>query len=213
MEGGRSLLARLHEQGRFSGVVTIAGGTGTHIAAGIMRRLPLGIAKLIVSTVASRDLSGIIGYQDITVMHANSDFIGLNFTTKKILADAAGAIVGMLEHYLDPPSDKRVVGLTSFGPLNQRAVFAQNALEKMGYEVVPFHAIGSGTMAMEGLIDQGIVHGVLDLSLHEFADYLHEGYAKSIGPERLETAGRKGVPHFILPGGSGMIVFERNDST
>ena len=208
MEGGSRILTRLHEQGRFTGVVTIAGGTGTHIAAGTMRRLPLGIPKLIVSTVASRDMSSVIGYQDITVMHAISDFIGLNFVTKKILADAAGSIVGMIDNLLHQPRTKRVVGLTSFGPLNECAFFAQSALEELGYEVIPFHAIGSGTMAMEGLIDQGVIHGVLDLSLHEFADYLHDGYAKYIGPERLETAGRKGIPHVILPGGLDMIVFE-----
>ena len=207
-EGGSKLLPRLHAQGRFSAVITIAGGTGTHIAAGIMNRLPLGVPKLLVSTVASRDMSGVIGYQDITVMHAISDFIGLNFVTKKILADAAGSIVGMLDSVLDPPQSRRVVALTSFGPLNPCAVCAQSALEALGYEVIPFHAIGSGTMAMEGLIDQGLVHGVLDLALHEFADHLHDGYAKFIGPERLESAGRKGIPHVIMPGGLDMIVFE-----
>ncbi|MEI8181582.1 MAG: Tm-1-like ATP-binding domain-containing protein [Desulfomonile sp.] len=208
MQGGSQVLRSLNDEGRFSAIISIGGGTGTHIATAIMRTLPIGIPKLMVSTVASRDMSGIIGSKDITLMHAVSDIVGLNFLTRKLLADAARAITGMVYNSLAPDPNKLVIGLTSYGPLNQCAFAATVSLEQLGYEVVPFHAVGTGSMAMEDLVDQGIVHGVLDLALHEFADELYGGYCKYIGPGRLETAGRKGVPHVILPGGLDMIAFE-----
>jgi uncharacterized protein (UPF0261 family) len=168
----------------------------------------MGIPKLILSTVASRDMSPVIGNKDITVMHSVADLIGLNFMTRKILADAAGAIVGMAGNRSRVSPDARVVALTSFGPLSQCAFLAHEMLRDLGYEVVPFHAVGSGSMAMEDLIDKGAIHGVLDLCLHEFADQMFGGYCKGIGPSRLETAGRKGGPQVILPGGLDMIAFE-----
>lgn len=207
-QGGAQRVRRLYDTGLLSGVIAIGGGTGTHIASGIMQVLPIGIPKLIVSTVASRDMRAIIGSKDITLVHAVADIIGLNFMTRKILADAAGAIVGMVMSGPEPAPKLKVVGLTSFGPLNDCAFAAQEMLEDLGYEVVPFHAIGSGSMAMENLIDQGTIHGVLDLSLHEFADQMYGGYCKDIGPARLEVAGRKGIPHVVLPGGLDMIAFE-----
>lgn len=208
MEGGARLLKELYDGGRFSGIVALGGGTGTHIATGIMRGLPIGVPKIMVSTVAARDMSMIIGSKDITIMHAVADIAGLNFITRKILAHAAGAIVGMGTSNLKPPAKKSVVAMTSFGPLNQAAFYAKYMLEELGYEVVPFHAIGPGSMAMEDLVDQGVVHGVLDLALHEFADQMYAGYCGRIGPQRLETPGRKGIPHVILPGGLDMIAFE-----
>lgn len=207
-EGGARILMRMYADGAFSGIVSVAGGTGTHIASGIMRALPIGVPKLMVSTVASRDVSQVVGSKDITLMHAVADIIGLNFMTKKILADAAGAIVGMVYSDREPAPDKKIVGLTSFGPLNQCAFAAQEMLDEMGYETIPFHAVGAGSMAMEDLVDQGVVQGVLDLSLHEFVDSMYGGYCRDIGPTRLVTAGRKGVAHVILPGGLDMVVFE-----
>jgi len=128
--------------------------------------------------------------------------------TRGLLTTAAGTIAGMLIPKERPPADRRVIGLTSFSPLNPCAFSATARLRGLGFEVIPFHAVGSGSMAMEALIGEGVVQGVLDLSLHEFADWLHGGYCKSIGPDRLETAGRMGIPHVILPGGLDMVVFE-----
>jgi uncharacterized protein (UPF0261 family) len=198
----------LYQDGRFQAVVSVAGGTGTHLAAGALQALPIGVPKLIVTTVASRDVSSIIGCKDVTLMHAVGDIIGLNFITKGLLTTAAGAIAGMITTRQNPPADRRVLGLTSFSPLNPCAFSATARLRGLGYEVIPFHAVGSGGMAMEALIDEGVLQGVLDLSLHEFADWLHGGYCKYIGPSRLETAGRMGIPQVILPGGLDMIVFE-----
>ncbi|MBI5572620.1 MAG: Tm-1-like ATP-binding domain-containing protein [Desulfomonile tiedjei] len=208
MEGGARLLRDLYDQGLFSGIVSMGGGTGTNIVSGIMRAMPVGVPKLIVSTVAARDMSQVIGSKDITLMHAVADLQGLNFMTRKIIGDAAAAIVGMVHAANKIVPQGRVIGLTSYGPLNQCAFLAADMLADYGYEVVPFHAVGPGSMSMEDLIDQGVIHGVLDLSLHEFADQIHGGYCANIGPNRLETASRKGIPHVILPGGLDMIAFE-----
>ncbi len=207
-QGAARKIDALYKAGRFQAVVSVAGGTGTHLIAGALQALPIGVPKLIVTTVASRDVSSIIGCKDVTLMHAVCDIIGLNFLTKGLLTTAAGAIAGMITPKQTPPADRRVIGLTSFSPLNPCTFSATAKLRGLGYEVIPFHAVGSGSMAMESLIDEGLLQGVLDLSLHEFVDWLHGGYCRYIGPGRLETAGRMGIPHVILPGGLDMIVFE-----
>ncbi len=206
--GGARVLRRLYEEGAFQAVISIGGGTGTHIAAGAMRELPMGVPKLILSTVVARDMKDVVGGKDITLMHAVSDLIGLNFMTRSMLSHAAGAVMGMLRQSAEFAPERPVVALTSYGPLNECAFASAKHLTELGYEVVPFHAIGSGSMAMENLVEEGRVQGVLDLSLHEFADELHDGYCGAIGPKRLATAGRVGVPHVALPGGLDMVVLE-----
>lgn len=206
--GAGRTLRRLHREGRIHGVVAAGGGTGTHISSGAMQALPIGVPKLIVSTIAARDMGAVIGSKDITLMHAVCDLIGLNFMTRRVLSDAAAAIAGMARNHEVPAPSRPVVGITSFGPLHECAMAAHELLEAKGYEVVPFHAVGSGSMAMESLVEQGVVKAVLDLSLHEFADQLYGGYCGRIGASRLESAGRVGIPHVILPGGIDMIAFE-----
>jgi uncharacterized protein (UPF0261 family) len=207
-EGAGRKIGELYRSGRFQAIVCVAGGTGTHLVAGALQALPIGVPKLVVTTVASRDVSSIIGSKDVTLMHAVCDIIGLNFMSEGLLTTAAGAITGMMVPKQERPADRRAIGLTSFSPLNPCAFSVTARLRALGYEVIPFHAVGSGSMAMEALIGQGVLQGVLDLSLHEFADWIHGGYCKSIGPDRLETAGRMGIPHVILPGGLDMVVFE-----
>lgn len=207
-KGALQKISQLYAERGFDAIVSVGGGTGTHMVAGAMQALPMGVPKLMVTTVASRDVSAIVGSKDITLMHAFCDIIGLNFMTKRLLGTAAGAIVGMVSVKRAPSPDSRVVGLTSFSPVNRCARSAQEMLGAFGYEVVPFHAVGSGSMAMEALINDRVIRGVLDLSLHEFADQIHNGYCKNIGPDRLENAGHMGLPHVILPGGLDMIVFE-----
>lgn len=208
MLGGAVIARRLREGGRVSGVISIAGGTGTHIATAVMRDLPVGIPKLMVSTVASRDVSPIVGGKDITLMNAVVDLFGDNHLTRNVLAQAAGAIAGMVHARAEPGSGKPVVGLTSFGPLNDAAMASMALLEGLGYEVVPFHAIGAGGTAMEALIEQGEIHGVLDLAMHELADHLHRGYCGDITEQRMATNGPEPVPRVILPGGLDIVAFE-----
>jgi uncharacterized protein (UPF0261 family) len=210
IKGGSALVRDLHRDGRLSALISLGGGTGTHIGAGIMRALPLGVPKLMVSTVASRDMSDLIGTKDIAVMHSVVDILGLNPISKKILSNAAAAIAGMAKNQGRIVSDKPIIGLTSFGFITEGAMRVKGMLEGLGYEVAPFHANGTGGMAMEDLIDQGLISGVLDLALHEFSDQMYDGYCGAIGPGRLEAAGRAGIPQVVVPGGLDCIVLEFN---
>jgi uncharacterized protein (UPF0261 family) len=206
--GASSIARKLHEGKRLSGIVSVGGGTGTHIGMGVMRNLPLGVPKLMVSTVASRDMSRLIGTKDITVMHSVVDILGLNPISRKILSNAAAAIAGMAFDSRKISSEKPIVGLTSFGFITEGAMKVKSKLELKGYEVAPFHANGTGGMAMEDLIEQGIINAVVDLALHEFPDSLYGGYCGDIGTSRLETAGRLGLPQVVVPGGLDCIVLE-----
>lgn len=206
--GASTIAGRLHREGSLAGIASVGGGTGTHIGMGVMRSLPLGIPKLMVSTVASRDMSKLIGTKDITVMHSVVDMLGLNPISRKILSNAAAAIAGMASNSKEIHSEKTVVGLTSFGFITEGAMRVKAKLEHRGYEVAPFHANGTGGMALEDLIEQGIINAVVDLALHEFSDSLYGGYCGDIGPTRLETAGRFGLPQVIVPGGLDCIVME-----
>ncbi|MDQ7784601.1 MAG: Tm-1-like ATP-binding domain-containing protein [Desulfomonilaceae bacterium] len=208
MKGGAVLARQLLEDDRVSGVVSCAGGTGTHIAAGLMRSLPVGVPKLMVSTVASRDVNPIVGDKDITLMNSVVDLFGDNYLTRRVLAQAAGAIVGMVTAPEVHGSGRPVIALTTFGPLNDAAMTSTTMLEDLGYEVVPFHAVGAGGMAMEAIIEQGVIDGVLDLALHELADHLYAGYCGNIDRRRLATAGPKKAPRVVLPGGLDIIAFE-----
>ncbi len=209
MMRGASLVAQeLYKEGKLGGAVALGGGTGTHIGTGVLRTLPLGIPKLMLSTVASRDMSREIGTKDITMMHSVIDLVGINAVSRKILDNAAGAIVGMVEGHVPLKATKPLVGVTSFGFCTTGAMHVRSFLEKQGYEMVGFHANGIGGMAMEDLVQRGLLSGVLDFATHEFADQLYNGYCGNIGPGRLESAGRKGIPQVIVPGGLDCIVLE-----
>ncbi len=210
IRGASALVRDLHAQGRLSGIISVGGGTGTHIGMGIMRSLSLGVPKLMVSTVASRDMSRLIGVKDITLMHSVIDILGLNPISERILANAAAAIAGMGRAAGEIRSDKPIVGLTSFGFITEGAMRVKALLEEREYEVAAFHANGTGGMAMEDLVDQGLISGVLDFALHEFSDNLYDGYCGGIGPGRLESAGRAGIPQVVVPGGLDCIVLEFN---
>lgn len=206
--GASKVVKQLHESSELAGIISIGGGTGTHIGMSVMQVLPLGVPKLMVSTVASRDMSRLIGTKDITLMHSVADILGLNPITERILKSAAGAIVGMTFAAGPITSLKPIIGLTSFGFITEGAMRVKRLLESAGYEVSPFHANGTGGMAMEDLINQGLISGVLDFALHEFSDSLYGGYCGGIGPDRLESAGKKGIPQVIVPGGLDCIVLE-----
>jgi uncharacterized protein (UPF0261 family) len=210
IRGGSSLVQELHRDGKLAALISLGGGTGTHIGAGIMRALPIGVPKLMVSTVASRDMSDLIGTKDIAVMHSVVDILGLNPISKKILSNAAAAIAGMAKSQGRIVSDKPIIGLTSFGFITEGAMRVKAMLEELGYEVAPFHANGTGGLAMEDLIEQGLISGVLDLALHEFSDQMYGGYCGAIGPGRLEAAGRAAIPQVVVPGGLDCIVLEFN---
>lgn len=204
MRGAEILCKELFDQGRFQGVISIGGAQGTEIACAAMRALPMGVPRLAVSTVASgRATFGVyVGTKDITLMHSVADMQGLNFLTRRILENAAGAICGMVES-VDENLMKPLgipVALSMLGTTTPGALRCKTALEGNGFEVVTFHQNGTGGIAMEDLIKEGAFKGVLDLNLHEIGDRFVGGLHGSIREGRLEAAGELGIPQVIAPG-------------
>jgi len=207
MEGASRIARRLHDSGKLDGIMCLGGSRGTAIGTAAMRALPFGIPKVMVSTIASGDMRPYVGTKDITIIHAVTDIAGLNRMTKRLLAYAAGAIMGAVA--ADPGievSDKTAIAMSTMGGINRAAFSAQKILEDRGFEVVAFHTVGTGGQAMEETIEQGLMDGVLDLVTHELTDHLYGGYYDA-GPARLETAGRKGIPQVIAPGCLDFIAF------
>lgn len=203
---------RLHENGEICGIVSAGGGTGTYICTSIMHGLPLGVPKVMVSTVASRDMSETVGVKDITMMHSVSDILGINTITGRILDNAAGAVCGMVKNRWETSLTKKRVALSFFGFITRAAENVKKQLENMGYEVVPFHANGTGGMAMMELAAEGYFNGILDLATHELADAYMDGYCGGIGEKRYEPVPGRAMPRLVVPGGMDCIVlgFTRN---
>ncbi len=206
-EGGAILAKRLYEEGRLQGLFGLGGGTGTAIVTSIMRTLPFGIPKLVLSTVVSRDVREYVGTKDIVMFHSVADILGLNEFMRLILGQAAYAIQGMMERGSAIQKGKPMVAVTAYGINSFCALHAEPLLQERGYEMIAFHANGCGGMAMEELLEQGLITGVLDFTTHEIADEMFGGYCRGIGPNRLETAGKMGIPQVVVPGGLDNAVF------
>ncbi len=204
----RELVEELFGKGLISGIISAGGGTGTHICTSIMKVLPLGIPKVMLSTVASRDMSAIVGTKDITMMHSVVDLLGVNSITGAVLDRAAEAVCAMARAKWRPGSPRKRIALTMFGFITEGAEHTRAALEALGYEVIAFHANGTGGMAMEELASEGLFDGILDLATHEFADELKGGYCKGIGPKRLAPPDGRDVPRLVVPGGLDCAVLE-----
>jgi uncharacterized protein (UPF0261 family) len=206
-EGGTILAKRLFEEGNLHGVFGMGGGTGTAIVTYIMRSLPFGLPKVVLSTVASRDIREYIGTKDIVMFHSVADILGFNEFLRLLLGQAAHAVCGMIEKGSVIKKGKPMVAVTAYGINSACAIQAESLLQERGYEMIAFHANGCGGMAMEELIAQGLIAGVLDFTTHEIADEMFGGYCKGMGPARLETAGHMGIPLVVVPGGLDNAVF------
>jgi len=206
-EGGAILARHLFEEGKLHGVLGMGGGTGTAIVTHIMRSLPFGLPKVVLSTVASRDIREYIGTKDIVMFHSVADILGFNEFMRLMLGQAAYAICGMIEKGSGIKKEKPMVAVTAYGINSVCAIQAEPLLQERGYEMIAFHANGIGGMAMEEFIAQGLITGVIDFTLHEIADEMFGGYCKGIGPQRLETAGQSGIPLVVAPGGLDNAVF------
>lgn len=205
-KGAPIVLARLVEEKRIEGVISLGGGGGTAIATAAMRALPIGFPKLMVSTLASGNTAQYVGVKDIVMFPSIVDVAGLNRISRQILSRAAGAICGMVE--AQPPSgqDRPIIVASQFGNTTDCVTHARKILEREGYEVLVFHATGTGGRTMESLIESGMVSGVLDITTTEWADELVGGILGA-GPARLEAAARRGVPAIITPGCLDMVNF------
>jgi uncharacterized protein (UPF0261 family) len=208
IQEAKARIRHLYDKKEFSGMISAGGGTGTHIATCIMHELPLGVPKVMVSTVASRNMAKTVGTKDITMMHSVADLLGVNSVSGRILDKAAAGICGMVQSRWNPQEAKKRIALPFFGFITAGAEATKEALEKLGYEVVAFHANGTGGMAMEELAAEGYFHGILDLATHELADHLLDGYCGDIGPARFEPVPGHSIPRLVVPGGLDCAVLE-----
>jgi len=208
VEKAKEIVLDLYHQGKIGAIISVGGGTGTFIGASIMKILPLGVPKFMVSTVASRDMSQTIGTKDITIMHSVVDMLGLNSISRLILAEAGGAVCGMMSDSAGEDNASNRVALTLFGFVTQAAENIKSLLIENDFEVVPFHANGTGGMAMEEMIEDSLFGGVLDLATHELADAMFGGYCGAIGPQRLRTPEGVTTPRLVIPGGLDSAVLE-----
>ncbi|MEW9550572.1 Tm-1-like ATP-binding domain-containing protein [Nonomuraea sp. NPDC050783] len=217
-EGAAAVLAGLHADGRVDAVLALGGSGGTSIAARAVRDLPIGLPKLIVSTMAGGDVSPYVGAKDVTLMYSVVDIAGINRLSRAILGNAAAAAAGMARAYQLAKAvqtaglpDRPLVGASMFGVTTPAVDAARERLGELGYEVLVFHATGSGGRALEGLAESGLLAGVLDLTTTELADDLVGGVL-SAGPGRLTAAGRHGVPQVVAPGALDMVNFGPRDT-
>ena len=201
------LLTRLWQEKKIDGVISLGGGGGTAIATAAMRALPIGFPKLMVSTLASGNTAQYVGVRDIVMFPSIVDVAGLNRISRQILTRAAGAICGMVEVVPPVAQDKPIIAASMFGNTNTCVQHARKILEAAGYEVLIFHATGTGGRVMESLIESGMVAGVLDLTTTEWADEVVGGVLGA-GPTRLEAAARMGVPAVVGPGCLDMVNFQ-----
>jgi len=211
-EAAAALARRLHGEGRIDGVLAAGGSGGTAIGTAAMRALPVGVPKLMVSTMAAGDTRDYVGGSDLTLMASVTDVAGINSISGRILANAAAAMAGMVQADAPAAADERpLIGATMFGVTTPCVSRAREVLEKRGYEVLVFHATGTGGRAMEALVDAGFLAGVLDATTTELCDDLVGGVL-SAGPERLEAAGRTGLPQVVSLGALDMVNFGARDS-
>ena len=201
MGRGLAIIARrLYDEGALDGILGMGGSGGTTVAAAGMRALPLGLPKLMVSTVASGDVRAFVGHADIVMMPSIVDVAGVNRISAKIYANAAAAIAGMVRGETPPIAEERpLIAASMFGNTTPCVDHARSLIEKHDFEVLVFHATGIGGQTMESLIREGYIAGCLDITTTELADEVCGGGA-SAGPERCLAASRAGIPAVLVPG-------------
>jgi uncharacterized protein (UPF0261 family) len=205
--GAKAVALRLLDEGRCQGVLGAAGSGGSSVIAGVMRALPLGLPKLLVSTIATQNAAVFVGTRDICLMHAVTDIAGLNRVSRRILDNAARAIAGMAQGAEpEATADRPLIAITMFGVTTPGVLRVQTGLEAAGFDTIVFHAVGTGGRAMEEMIAQGLIDGVVDYTLSELTDELLGGVFPA-GPDRLEAAGRAGIPQVVVPGAIEVLNF------
>jgi uncharacterized protein (UPF0261 family) len=211
-QGAAKLVKSLFDQGRFDGIIGMGGGGGSSVITTAMRELPIGVPKVCVSTMASGNTSPYVGPKDIVLFPSIVDVAGINRISRIIYTRAAGAICGMVDAVpAKQEADKPIITATMFGNTTECVNICRETLTAAGYEVLVFHATGTGGKTMESLVNEGLVDGVLDITTTEWADEIASGIM-SAGPDRLSAPGRKGIPHLIVPGCVDMVNFGPMDS-
>jgi uncharacterized protein (UPF0261 family) len=205
-QGATRVLARLCGEGSFHGVLAMGGSGGTSVACAAMRALPLGVPKIMVSTVGGGDVSGYVGVKDIIMIPSIVDVAGLNRISREVFSRAASIVCAMVENQTPPGEDKHLIVASMFGNTTLAVDRAKAVLEQQGFETLVFHCTGVGGRTMEGLIESGAISGVLDITTTEWADELVGGVLTA-GPTRLEAAARHGIPAIVVPGCLDMVNF------
>ncbi len=206
-QGMQKLLPALYTQGLFDGVISFGGSGGTALATAGMRELPMGVPKVMVSTVAGGDVSVYVGNSDIFMYPSIVDVAGINKISQRIFINGAHAIAGLVQcQTKTKDSGKPLIAATMFGVTTPAVNLAREYLEERGYEVITFHATGAGGKAMEKLIADGYFAGVLDLTTTEWCDELFGGVLAA-GPDRLSAAGQNGIPQVVSVGALDMVNF------
>lgn len=207
-QGATRLIVDLQARGELAGILALGGSAGTIIGTSAMRALPVGVPKVMVSTLASGTVRQFVGDKDIFMLNSIVDILGLNRISRPILSNAARAMAGMvsLPGEVHSTQDRPLVAITMFGVTTPCVMRAKEQVEQKGFEVLIFHATGNGGQAMESLISEGLIAGVLDLTTTELADELCGGFLTA-GPDRLTAAGRAGIPELVSVGALDMVNF------
>lgn len=205
--GATEIVQRLARSGDAHGIVSLGGTQGTTLSTHVMRALPYGFPKVMVSTMASGNVAPWVDIKDITMMFSVTDILGLNTVTRKILANAAGAVCGMASSdVVVEQGGSALVAVTTVGITTQGAMKALEVLQDAGYETIVFHANGPGGRAMEQMMREGLIGAVLDYSTIEVSNEMHDALLAG-GPDRLTTAGQLGLPQVISTGAIEVLVF------
>lgn len=215
--GAARIASDLYAQGKVQGVFGMGGSAGTTIGSAAMRALPFGVPKLMVSTLASGQVKQYVGVRDIAMLSSVVDISGLNRISRKVLINAANALIGMVRgmeiqgsaaegEEAGGAKDRPLVTATMFGVTTPCVESCRKAVEQLGYEVLVFHATGTGGLTMESFIADGLISGVLDITTTELADELVGGVLTA-GRDRLTAAGMRGVPQVISLGALDMVNF------
>jgi uncharacterized protein (UPF0261 family) len=211
-QGAAALIREAHARGKVAGVFALGGSAGTTIGTTAMRALPIGIPKLMVSTLASGQVRPYVGDKDILMLNSVVDMAGINRISRRILTMAAAAMAGMVGNIADDiGEDRPLIAASMFGVTTPCVQRARDILEAAGYEVLVFHATGNGGQAMESLIAEGLIAGVLDITTTELADEIVGG-TLSAGPDRLTAAAKHGVPQVVSVGATDMVNFGPRDT-
>ncbi len=209
--GAAALARRLHQEGRLDGIIGLGGSAGTAVGSAAMRALPVGVPKLLVSTVAAGNVAPYIGTRDLTLMYSVVDVAGINRLSRAVLVNAAGMICGAVDAAAQvapqaPEGERPLLAASMFGNTTRLVDAARAIFEQHGYEVLVFHATGTGGRTMEDLIRDGFIAGSYDVTTTEWADELCGGVF-SAGPTRLDAAGARGIPQVLAPGCLDMVNF------
>lgn len=204
--GIEKIVPDLYEEGRIHAAIGIGGSAGTTIATAAMRALPMGVPKVMISTLAGGDVAAFVGSKDITMIPSIVDVSGLNRISRQVIAQAAAAVAAMAQAEIPASEDRPLIAASMFGNTTQCVDAARAVLRSAGFEVLVFHATGTGGRTMESLVSSGFFTAVLDVTTTELADDLAGGVL-SAGPTRLQAAARAGLPTVVAPGCLDMVNF------